>query len=84
MTISLRLNSETEHELTRYAQKAGKSKSELIRSLIAEFMNMKKINNNSWELGKELFGRYGSGKGDLSINRKSLLREKLNAKTNRR
>ena len=36
-----------------------------------------------YELGKNLFGCYSSGRDDLSINRKTLLREKLNAKYRR-
>jgi hypothetical protein len=33
-----------------------------------------------YELGKHLFGRYGSGRDDLSINRKHILREILDEK----
>lgn len=33
-----------------------------------------------YELGKDLFGKYGSGKADLAQNRKNYLKEILNEK----
>ena len=36
---------------------------------------MKRVDNPSFEVEKELFGRYGSGKGDLSTKRKQYLPE---------
>jgi len=35
-----------------------------------------------WELGKDLFGKYSSGKGNLSKERKKLLKKKLIEKYN--
>jgi hypothetical protein len=35
---------------------------------------------DSYELGEEYFGKYGSGKGNLSKDYKSLVKEKLNVK----
>lgn len=83
MAISLRLESKLEHELSKYAKIMGRSKSELIRSLIDDFVNKKRKRLSPWEIGKNVFGREGSKKGDLSANRKSILKEKLNAKKNR-
>lgn len=83
MAISLRLDRELEHELSRYAKLEGKSKSEFVRSLISGFVMKKSDRITAWELGKDVFGRVGSGKSDLSTNRKSLLKAKLNAKHNR-
>jgi len=83
MAISLRLNIAVERELDKYARLEGRSKSELIRSLIADFVGTRSKRPTSWELGKHLFGRHGSGRSDLSVNRKSILREKLHAKKNR-
>jgi len=35
---------------------------------------------SSYEIGKAYFGKYGSGKGNLSQNHKKLLKQKLNEK----
>ncbi len=35
-----------------------------------------------WELGKVVFGAHGSGRGDLSENRKTLLKAKLDSRLN--
>jgi RHH-type transcriptional regulator, rel operon repressor / antitoxin RelB len=83
MSISLRLDRKLERELNDYARIVGKPKSELIRNLIAEFIKKESRNLTPWELGKEVFGREGSGCGNLSLDRKSILKEKLHAKKNR-
>jgi hypothetical protein len=83
MSISLRLDSKLERELTNYARIMGKPKSELIRNLISDFLKKEAKNFTPWELGKSVFGREGSGRGNLSRDRKSILKGKLNAKKNR-
>ena len=83
MPISLRLDSKLERELNRYARMVGRPKSEVVRKLIADFIEKESRAITPWELGKEMFGREGSGCGNLSIDRKSILKEKLRAKKNR-
>ncbi len=83
MSISLRLDSKLERDLNNYARMIGMPKSELIRNLISDFVKKKSRKLTSWELGKKVFGREGSGRGNLSMDRKSILKEKLNAKKNR-
>jgi hypothetical protein len=39
--------------------------------------------NRANEFDKELFGKFGSGRGDLSTNRKHILKEKLHGKVGR-
>lgn len=74
--ITLRLNSELERKLSSIVEVLGISKSEFLRkSLIAYFAQMEQ--SYAWELGKDLFGKYASGRTDLSVNRKSILRQKL-------
>jgi RHH-type rel operon transcriptional repressor/antitoxin RelB len=36
--------------------------------------------NRAWEVGKNLFGKYASGRSDLSTDRKRILQEKLRAR----
>jgi RHH-type transcriptional regulator, rel operon repressor / antitoxin RelB len=82
MAISLRLDRGLEHKLAQCARSEGASKSDLIRSLISDFVRKKSSRLTAWDLGKDVFGRFGSGKGNLSVDRKAILREKLNAKKN--
>ncbi len=83
MSISLRLDSTLEHKLNTYAKIVGKPKSELIRNLVSEFLEKESGNLTPWELGQKVFGREGSGCGNLSVDRKSILKDKLNAAKSR-
>ena len=60
----------------------GVTKSELIRQSINEYIS-KLQQPNAWEAGKDLFGKYSSGLGNLSENRKDLIKNKLKAKVKR-
>jgi RHH-type transcriptional regulator, rel operon repressor / antitoxin RelB len=82
MAISLRLNSSLERELNKHAHLLGVPKSEFIRNLISDFLKKKSKRLSPWELGEKVFGREGSGLGNLSIDRKAILKEKLHAKKN--
>ena len=77
--ITLRLDPKLEKNIQHIAMTMGISKSELIRKGIAEYLE-KLEKPNAWELGSNLFGRYSSGKINLSRDRKSLLKEKIQAK----
>jgi RHH-type transcriptional regulator, rel operon repressor / antitoxin RelB len=83
MTISLRLERNLELKLEQAARMAGATKSAFIRSLIHDFLQKKSDDLTPWETGKDVFGRYGSGAGMLSVNRKAILKEKLHAKKSR-
>ncbi|MBT3785285.1 CopG family transcriptional regulator [bacterium] len=77
--ITLRLESDLEKDLTKSAEFLGISKSELVRrSIEAYLQSLEKP--NAWELGNQFFGKYSSGKGDLSSNRKAHLKKKLKSK----
>ncbi|OGL46743.1 MAG: hypothetical protein A2161_18330 [Candidatus Schekmanbacteria bacterium RBG_13_48_7] len=80
MAISLRLDSKLDQELSKCAEFMGTSKSELIRILIDDFVKKNAKRLSPWELGKDFFGREGSGKSNLSVDRKTILKEKLDAK----
>ena len=77
--ITLRLDPNLDQIVSNTAKNLGLSKSELVRKSLVEYIG--KINNqNAWEVGKDLFGKYESGKNNLSSNRKALLKEKVRAK----
>ena len=77
--ITLRLDPELEKTINNTANRLGLSKSELIRKSVTEYI--KQLEKPSpWELGHDIFGKYASGKGNLSKDRKVLLKEKISAK----
>ena len=77
--ITLRLDSELEKNINNTARYLGVTKSELIRKSITAFIE--KIEQPSpWELGNEFFGKYASGKDNLSTDRKAISKEKIRAK----
>jgi hypothetical protein len=83
MAISLRLDSSIDRELSKIAKASGTSKSDLVRTLISNFVAKQSTHPTPWELGKHIFGRYGSGQGNISQDRKAILREKLREKKSR-
>lgn len=77
--ITLRLDPELEQALNTTAENLGLTQSELIRQSINEYIaKLKKPNPQ--EKGEELFGKYSSGLGNLSTNRKALIKRKIKAK----
>ena len=79
--LSVRLKPEKEQALDRTAKSQGLTKSELLRSLIDEHLERESASSTPWQLGQGRFGRIGSGRGNLSVTRKSKLKEKLREKT---
>ncbi len=77
--IVIRLDPQLEQTVSWLAWQMGISKSELVRRSIVEFVG-KTGQTSSWELGQELFGKYHSGKDNLSVNRKLIFQEKIRAK----
>ena len=77
--ITLRLDPNLEKEISTVAKNLGLTKADLIRKSLIEYL--KKLESpNAWELGKNFFGRYSSGQKNLSVDRKTILKEKIRAK----
>jgi RHH-type transcriptional regulator, rel operon repressor / antitoxin RelB len=84
MTITVRLPEELEAELRTRLDVQGFELSEFVRQAIAEKLDREAAGQPSaYELGKNVFGKHGSGRDDLSTNRKALLGELLRAKHTR-
>jgi hypothetical protein len=79
MTISLRLDDQLTRKLAAAAKARGISKSELIRVCLDEYLADPEQGPTAWELGKDLFGCYDSGQGDLSARAKEVARERAHA-----
>ena len=84
MSVTIRLPVPLEKELARAASRKRVSKSQLIRDCLEAFLKADHDTPLAWELGKDLFGKVGSGRSDLSRNRKQIVRDKLNARHRRR
>ena len=84
MTLTLRLDGNLERQLAIAAQKVGVSKSELVRQCLTEYLDSRGDSRTAWKLGKNLFGRHGSGRTDLAASAKRIAREKAHAKTSHR
>lgn len=84
MTISVRLDTDTERALSRAAKQTGLSKSELIRQSVREYLDQTGDGRFAWELGNGVFGKRGSGRSDLASDAKRIAREKIHAKKGRR
>lgn len=81
MTISIRLEKSLETILRTQVEAKNASLSAYVRDAILEKMERDKaIKPDPFELGKNVFGRYHSGQGNRSSDRKRILKEKLRAK----
>ena len=77
--ITLRLDQKLEQQINNTAKFLGLSKSELIRKSISEYLSKLK-QPNAWDIGEDLFGKYSSGAGNLSTDRRLLFKRKIGAK----
>ena len=81
MTITVRLPEELEAELRTRLDAQGLGLSDFVRTAIAEKLDREAAGQPSvYKLGKNVFGKHGSGRDDLSTNRKAILDELLRAK----
>lgn len=51
--------------------------SKIIKGALHRFLRRSESASSPYILGKQYFGRYGSGRNELSINGKRILKEKL-------
>lgn len=72
MTLSIRLDPELEAELARAAAQTGRSKSELVKASLREYLARVVPKKTPYELGKDLFGGPVGGPTDLVGRREYL------------
>lgn len=78
--ITARCNIHIKEILNLLSQSENLSMSEIMAKSILDYYKRHFPNKSLLETEKELFGRYSSGKGDLSIKRKQYLKEILSGK----
>jgi len=76
---TVRLNDEILNKISALIKVEKTTKSEIIKKAIVEYYNRNEGNINPFELGKDLFGKYGSNEV-MSDNYKIQLKEKLREK----
>jgi hypothetical protein len=77
MTISVRLDRELDAKLRAHLAEARLSISRFVRQAIGEKLARECGGPTAYELGKHLFGKYKSGRGDLSVSHEQLLKDRL-------
>jgi Arc/MetJ-type ribon-helix-helix transcriptional regulator len=83
MTISVRLDEETQEKVRRLLAQKGGSLSAFVRAAILEKLEREGKKPTPYELGKHLFGRFKSGKGDLAENHSKYFKDAMRAKHRR-
>ncbi|MBS0509923.1 MAG: CopG family transcriptional regulator [Proteobacteria bacterium] len=87
MTLSIRLDPELESELARAAAQTGRSKSELVKASLREYLSRIAPRKTPYELGKDLFGDPSSAAPTLDLTSKERIRntvvERLRAENDR-
>jgi hypothetical protein len=81
--ISVRLTQEEEHTLNQVAKEENMSKTEIIKRALMCYFDERRERKTAYELGEDLFGRHGSGRGNLSEDYKTILKERLREKHSR-
>jgi len=85
--VSVRLDTNIENQLNYFASEQHISKSKVIKDSLIYYFDMlkkKEIKQTPYELGSVLFGKYSSGKKNLSVTYKQKLKDKINAKNDNR
>ena len=82
--ISVRLNQSLEQELMLFSKISQQTKTDIIKKALKHYFQTFRSDKNPtpYQLGANLFGKYGSHEGNLSTTYKQRLKEKLNAKNN--
>ncbi|MEA3642047.1 MAG: ribbon-helix-helix protein, CopG family [Lamprobacter sp.] len=84
MTLSIRLDQQTQEALRQHLEQSGVTQSTFVREAIREKLaRYAPEASTPYQLGEPLFGRYASGETNRSQQRKALIRERLDAKHRR-
>ncbi|EOQ95343.1 ribbon-helix-helix protein, CopG family [Leptospira wolbachii serovar Codice str. CDC] len=82
--ISLRLPPELERKLDSFAKSEGKTRTEIVKDSILEYIKNRGTSKTPFELGLDLFGKHNSEITDLAQNRKTYLHEVFGKKNEKR
>ncbi|TVR67525.1 MAG: ribbon-helix-helix protein, CopG family [Spirochaetaceae bacterium] len=80
IVVTVRLTPEIESEIDRIASVEKKTKSDIVKEALKEYINVHANVGSAFKLGEDLFGVSESGDTDRSISYRDRLKEKLRAK----
>ncbi len=78
--LTVRLPNELETEIDRIASAERKTRSDIVKEALREYIASHRDRGSSYELGQDLFGVASSGESDRSATYKQRLKDKLGAK----
>lgn len=78
--ISLRLPKELEEKLEYLSAKENITKSDVVREALEKYLVEYDKSIHPYALGEDLFGKYESGDGKLSVDYRRKVREKIHEK----
>ena len=78
--VTLRLSDEIESQLELMTVLEHKTKTEIMKSALTEYIRRRLPGKTAYDLGKELFGKHTSESEDLSETYKERLKKKLHEK----
>ena len=78
--LTVRLPGDLETEIDRLASIEKKTKSDIIKEALRQYIASRPKRNSSYELGQDLFGIAASGDSDRSRTYKERLKGKLSEK----
>ena len=81
--LSIRLSSDIESKLDQISKSENMPKSEIIKSALDLYFKKYHELTSPYELGQDLFGKAGSGQGNMSKDYKTILKGKLREKYSR-
>jgi predicted transcriptional regulator len=86
MTLSVRLDDELDRLVQETARVLNRTRSEVVKLSLRDYCGraLRARDANPYSLAKDLLGRVGSGRGDLSVRGRDVVRELLDAKRSRR
>lgn len=82
MSITVRLEPLLEKKIGQLSRQAFRTKSDIIKTSLRHYLKLVEEKNSPYLLGRDLFGRQGSGQGNLSTD-KNLLKKKIREKYHR-
>jgi predicted transcriptional regulator len=80
---SIRLSDDIERRLDQLSERENRTKSDLIKEAIVEYLTDREVKQSPYDLGADLFGVYSSDEGDLSTTYKTRIIEILREKNAR-
>ncbi|MEQ8551378.1 MAG: hypothetical protein RIC06_15950 [Cyclobacteriaceae bacterium] len=78
--LTVRLDPELEDFLNQYSEDHDLTKSSIVKEALVLYFSKNKVHEDPFELGKDLFGQFGSGRKDGSIAYKQRIKQKLREK----